>query len=128
MRYLLDTHVFLWLQTKPERLGAAAHPLADRANEVLFSAVSAWEIAIKTTLGRLSLPEPAVTFVPSRVRTCGFGELAVETSHALAVVDLPSHHRDPFDRLLVAQAQLLSLTLVTVDQRLELYDVEVLRV
>ena len=128
MRCLLDTHVFLWLQAEPERLGEALHTLADRANEVLFSAVSAWEIAIKTALGRLCLPEPVVTYVPSRVHASGLTELAVESSHALAVVNLPSHHRDPFDRLMMAHAQLLSLTLVTADTLLECYDVEVLRV
>jgi PIN domain nuclease of toxin-antitoxin system len=126
VRILLDTHVFLWLQVQPERLGDHLAAVADTANERLLSAASSWEIAIKHGLGRLSLPEPPASWVPERMRAVGAMPLAVEHTHALAVADLPVHHRDPFDRLLVAQAQEGGYTLVTADRRIPAYDVAVL--
>jgi len=115
LNLLLDTHVFLWLQTEPERLGEHLHLVEDRRNDLLVSAASSWEIAIKYQLGKLPLPEAPERYVPHRVRAIGAHAIAVEHSHALAVADLPALHRDPFDRLLVAQAMLLGLTLVTAD-------------
>lgn len=115
MKLLLDTHVFLWLQTEPERLGEKLSRLEDTRNELLFSAASSWEIAIKYALGRLPLPEPPPRYVPERLRAIGAQALPVEHSHALAVAALPPLHRDPFDRLLVAQAQLLDATIFTAD-------------
>ena len=115
MNLLLDTHVFLWLQTEPERLGEHLHLVEDRRNDLLVSAASSWEIAIKYQLGKLPLPEAPERYVPHRVRAIGAHAIAVEHSHALAVANLPALHRDPFDRLLVAQALLLDLTLVTAD-------------
>ena len=115
MNLLLDTHVFLWLQTEPERLGEHLHLVEDRRNDLLVSAASSWEIAIKYQLGKLPLPEAPERYVPRRVRAIGAHAIAVEHSHALAVANLPALHRDPFDRLLVAQALLLQLTIVTAD-------------
>jgi PIN domain nuclease of toxin-antitoxin system len=115
VRLLLDTHVFLWLQTDPERLGEHLRVVEDRRTELLFSAVSSWEIAIKYQLGKLPLPEPPEQYVPERMRAIGAQAVAVEHPHALAVAALPPLHRDPFDRLLVAQAMLLGLTIATAD-------------
>lgn len=115
MNLLLDTHIFLWLQTEPQRLGPHLNLVEDRRNELFVSAASAWEIAIKFQLGRLPLPEPPDRYVPRRVRAIGAHPVAVEHPHALAVADLPARHRDPFDRLLLAQAMLLELTLLTAD-------------
>lgn len=100
-----------------------------RANQtrLLLSAVSSWEIAIKWAVGRLSLPEPPATYVPSRMQRTNVEPLAVTHSHALQVSTLPRHHRDPFDRLLIAQAQLEGVPLVTVDSVLDDYDVETIR-
>jgi PIN domain nuclease of toxin-antitoxin system len=128
VRILLDTHVFLWLQVQPERLGDHLAAVADTANERLLSAASSWEIAIKHGLGRLSLPEPPARWVPERMRAVGAMPLAVEHTHALAVADLPVHHRDPFDRLLVAQARALGASLLTADRQLEDYDVDLLMI
>ena len=128
MRILLDTHVFLWLQVQPERLGDHLAAVADTANERLLSAASSWEIAIEHGLGRLSLPEPPARWVPERMRAVGATPLAVEHTHALAVADLPVHHRDPFDRLLVAQARALGASLLTADRQLEDYDVDLLMI
>jgi len=125
--YLLDTHVWLWMVTAPDRLGSMARTVIDGAdNRLLLSAASSWEIAIKQAITRLVLPEPAEVFVPERMRITGVVGLAVEHAHALRVGSLPAHHRDPFDRLLVAQAQVEAVPLLTADPIFERYDVEVI--
>lgn len=125
MRFLLDTHCWLWLQVAPERLsGATLELLADSKSELLLSAASAWEIAIKYGLGKLPLPAPPEQYVPSRMIASGTSALAVLPTHALRVASLPAHHRDPFDRLLVAQAQHEALTIVSADTAFEAYDID----
>ena len=125
MRFLVDTHCWLWLQASPERLAPEMlSQLADPDNELLLSAASSWEIAIKFALGKLPLPEPPAVYVPRRMAASGSRGLAVEHAHTLRVADLPTHHRDPFDRLLIAQAQIEKLTIVTVDRQFERYDVD----
>lgn len=121
MRLLLDTHVFLWLQTDPKRLGEHLSLVEDERTTLLVSAVSSWEIAIKHQLGKLPLPEEPTRYVPDRMRAIGAQAVAVEHSHALAVTRLPRLHRDPFDRLLVAQALLLGLTIATADPAVAQY-------
>jgi len=124
-RYLLDTHVWLWLQTDPDRLGRRLLAQLERpANELLLSAASTWEITIKHGLGKLELPAPPEVYVPERLRRSGTTPLPIEHAHVLRVGTLPPHHRDPFDRVLVAQAQLLDATLVTADEQLRSYDVD----
>jgi PIN domain nuclease of toxin-antitoxin system len=118
---LLDTHVFLWMLTEPERLGDTLTTVEDRRNELLLSAASSWELAIKHQLGKITLPEPPEKYVPDRMRAIGAVALAVEHAHALAVSALPPLHRDPFDRLLVAQAIELDLSIVTADPQLASY-------
>lgn len=115
MRLLLDTHVFLWLQTEPERLGGWLPVASDPSTELLLSAASSWELTIKCSLGKLALPEPVTTYVPARARTSVIRLVPIEHAHALAVADLPPLHRDPFDRLLIAQAALLEARLLTAD-------------
>jgi len=124
MRLLLDTHVFLWLLAEPERLGSQLASLQDPANDLMLSAASSWEIAIKVQLGRLDLPDDPRRYVPDRMRAIGADPLPVEHNHALAVTELPPIHRDPFDRLLVAQARDLGLRIVTADAQIARYDVE----
>jgi PIN domain nuclease of toxin-antitoxin system len=126
VRVLLDTHVFLWLHTEPERLGSHLRLVEDRRNELLVSAVSSWEIAIKYALGRLPLSEPPEHYVPERLRRIGAQALAIEHSHSLAVAALPPLHRDPFDRLLVAQAGLLDVPILTADPQVTQYAVSTL--
>lgn len=128
MRVLLDTHAFLWLNGEPERLGDQLVVLEDPRTELLVSAVSSWEIAIKNGLGRLPLPEPPERYVPERMRRIGARGVAIEHTHALAVAALPPLHRDPFDRLLVAQAGLLAVPIVTADPSIAQYSVEILPV
>lgn len=127
MRYLLDTHVFLWLNAAPNRLSPRVlERIADPAVDVLVSAASAWEIAIKHALGRLPLPEPPTSYVLSRMAAMRARELPVSHVDALDVAALAPLHRDPFDRLLVAQARRHALVLVTADPAISQYDVEVL--
>ncbi len=128
MKLLLDAHVFLWLQTNPERLGEHLGLIEDRRTELFLSAVSSWEIAIKCQLGKLPLPETPERYVPERMRAIGAQALAIEHPHALAVATLPPLHRDPFDRLLVAQATLLGLTIATADSSVAQYPVPTLLV
>jgi len=126
-RYLLDTHVWLWMQSDPDRLGKESRELInDGANQLLLSAASAWEIAIKYRLGKLSLPEAPGAYIPDRMRRSGTTPLAVEHAHALRTAELPDHHEDPFDRVLIAQAQLLDVPIITVDENILAYDVEVI--
>jgi PIN domain nuclease of toxin-antitoxin system len=128
VRYLLDTHVWLWLLTEPSRLKPdVLAELLDSRSRLLLSAASSWEVAIKWALGRLTLPEAPASYVPSRMRRSGVEGLAIEHAHALRVATLPPHHRDPFDRLLIAQAQLESLPIVTVDTQFDAYDVSIVR-
>jgi PIN domain nuclease of toxin-antitoxin system len=121
VRILLDTRVFLWLQTDPERLGDRLPIVEDRRTELLLSAVSSWEIAIKYGLDRLPLPEPPEHYVPDRMRAIGARGVAIEHSHALAVSALPPLHHDPFDRLLVAQSRVLDIPILTADPAVAQY-------
>jgi PIN domain nuclease of toxin-antitoxin system len=124
MNLLLDTHVFLWLQTEPERLGDSLQIVEDARTELLLSAASSWEIAIKYQLGKLPLPETPDRYVPERMHAIDAQAVVVEHPHALAVATLPPLHRDPFDRLLVAQALLLGLTIATADPSVAQYGIE----
>lgn len=127
MRLLVDTHAWLWMLSSPDQLPPATREtVGETSTEVLVSAASAWEIAIKYHLGRLPLPEAPSAYVPSRVAASGCTALAIDHAHVLRAGSLPNHHRDPFDRLLVAQAQILGVPLVSGDHALIAYDVDVL--
>jgi PIN domain nuclease of toxin-antitoxin system len=118
MRLLLDTNIFLWLTTDDRRLRAPARQLLTSASEIFVSSVSIWEIAIKSRIGKIKAdPDDAIL----EMKTCGFRELFVSCVHAAAVAKLPLHHRDAFDRLLIAQAIAEHLQLVTADPRLGAY-------
>lgn len=121
MRILLDTHILLWALVQPTRLPAKARALLeDDANEVLFSAASIWEIAIKAQAGRVDFPVSPDEIAAAAAKT-GFAELPVSAQHAATVCSLPLHHRDPFDRILVAQAITEPARLLTVDSALGRY-------
>jgi PIN domain nuclease of toxin-antitoxin system len=125
VRVLLDTHVWLWMQAEPEKLNQSARTLIEDArNELLFSAASVWEIAIKVRAGKLQIPEPVPRYVASRMQSSGVSALAVSHSHAAGVADLPGHHRDPFDRLLIAQALAEGVPILSSDAQLDAYDSE----
>lgn len=117
------------MQTAPERLGPWALRLVeDTDHELLLSAASSWEIAIKYGVGKLALPTDPADYVPDRMGTSGVSGLSVQHRHALGVAQLPPHHRDPFDRLLVAQAQAEELPIMTADRAFDAYEVDVIAV
>lgn len=121
---LLDTHVWLWLGSSPERIESSTlRVLEDPSNSLYLSTASTWEIAIKYRLGKLPLPEPPHLFVPPRLVRDQIRVVPIEVLHTTRVATLPDHHDDPFDRMLVAQAQEEGLVLVTADRQLVPYDV-----
>lgn len=121
MRYLLDTHAFLWLAEDDPRLDANVRALfSDASNEIFLSAASVWEMAIKASLGKLVLATPLARLVAGGVER-GIQLLAVSCDHAYQIELLPFHHRDPFDRLLVAQASHGGMQLVSRDPKLDAY-------
>jgi PIN domain nuclease of toxin-antitoxin system len=127
LKLLLDTQCLLWWFTAPEQLNSKAiEQIVDADNELFFSVASAWEIAIKVGIGKLPLPEPVDTYVASRMQLLGAKYLDIVFPHACRVATLPLLHRDPFDRILVAQAQIERMTLVTADEILTQYSVDLL--
>lgn len=127
MRLLLDTCTFLWMAARPEALSrAATDALCAAGNDVVLSAASAWEIAVKHALGRLDLPSPPEEWVPDRRERLGVGSLALTEAAVVQAGHLPDLHRDPFDRLLVCQALAHGMTLVTPDRVLARYPAPVL--
>ena len=125
MKLLPDTHAFLWFVAGDGRLSDRARRAMERADaELLLSAACVWEMAIKASLGRLSLPLPVRDYVSEKLEA-GFRTLPVELAHAAAVESLPFHHRDPFDRLLIAQSLVEGIPLVSGDPAFGKYRVKV---
>lgn len=126
MKLLVDTQCWLWMLADPERLTRRARRvIASSRGELYLSAASAWEIAIKHGIGKLRLPADPVEYVQSRLEPTGVAPLSITLAHVLQVARLPPHHRDPFDRILVAQAQVDELVLLTADRQLEPYDIKI---
>ena len=126
MRFLIDTSCWLWLQSNPEKLSEPTlELLANPQNELLLSAASVWEIALKYARGVLTLPQPPEQYVPSRMQQSATSPLPITQLHALRAASLPSHHDDPFDRLLIAQAQSANIPIVTADRAFHAYDVTI---
>ena len=124
MKVLLDTHVLIWSVAQPRRLADRTRALiVDPSNEKLFSAASIWEVAIKAALGRADFNLDALALLEAA--RLDFGELPVRSSAAARVVELPLHHRDPFDRILIAQAMDESAVLLTADRALMAYGAHV---
>ncbi len=118
---LLDTHALLWWLADEELALETRDQIADPANSVAVSAASVWEISIKRALGKLAAPDD----LPEQIRASDFAPLPIDLNHALAAGQLPQHHDDPVDRMLIAQAQIEQLTIVTRDRRFRDYDVAV---
>ena len=127
MRILLDTHVFLWWNEASPALSKRAYGLlASPRNTLVLSVVSAWEVVIKTQGGKLRLPELPSVYIPTRAAHYGMEILPVSLAHVLAAESLPPHHRDPFDRLLVAQAVAEQIAVLSADPQIRQYAIEVL--
>lgn len=127
MRVLLDTHTFLWWITNNEQLSnTSRNIIGDSQNELFFSVASGWEMAIKARLGKLELPENLDQFIAEQLQQNAIAGLPIQMSHALHVYTLPPLHRDPFDRLLIAQSQLENMPILTIDPQIGRYDLEVI--
>ncbi len=126
MKILLDTHAWLWAMLEPKRVGPKTRKLfASSGHSFHLSIASVWELAIKYAAGRISLPEPPLAYVQSRVRADGVSLLAISAEHACRAAALPRHHADPFDRLLIAQAELEAFTLLTHDREIAAYGIAI---
>lgn len=121
MRLLLDTHIFIWACSQPQSLSIGQREAISSPEHAIFvSAASAWEIAIKHALGRLDFP---VERFAEFVSAMGFEPISIAPAHGISAGGLPRHHEDPFDRMIIAQAQIEGLTIVTVDRKFALYPV-----
>jgi len=126
MRLLLDTHSFLWWIGNDDHLSDTARDaISDANNDVFFSVASAWEMAIKTGSGKLSVDSELACFLKKHLHRNDFSVLPITLSHSLQIVRLPQHHRDPFDRMLIAQAQVEKAQLITRDPEIAKYAVNI---
>lgn len=124
MKLLLDTHSFMWFVAADARLSKTAREaIEDAANEKFVSVASAWEIAIKHSLGKIILSEPYEIFMPRQIAINGFELLNITVEHTAVVAKLEPHHRDPVDRLLIAQAMVEGMTIISKDDALKAYPV-----
>jgi PIN domain nuclease of toxin-antitoxin system len=127
MKFLLDTNVFLWALAEEHKLNTSAQDiLKSPLSELYFSAAGSWEIGIKFALGTLPLPKPPSEYIPNALRLWAIRALDITHEHALHAGELPGHHRDPFDRLLIAQAITEQMTLLTADRALQKYKVDLI--
>ena len=124
MRYLLDTHAFLWFVLDDERISAKAKLIIeDSKNKIYFSAASAWEIAIKTELARLKIKGDLDSFIIEQLSINSFVPLSITISHSLYTQRLPQIHKDPFDRIIIAQSELENLPLISKDKKIPKYKI-----
>ena len=127
MKLLLDTHTFIWWANEPEKLSEkAVAACQDDTNTLLLSVVSVWEMQIKMQLGKLKVSRPIEGLIKTQQQANGLQVLSIELAHVLSLSSLPSYHKDPFDRLLIAQANVEGATLVSVDPTFSSYGVRVL--
>ncbi len=124
MRFLLDTHTFLWFIGDNPRLSARAKGLLESDADLLLSVVSLWEISIKVSTGKLTLAQPYDIFIPQQITANAIEILPVSLAHLSVVATLPFHHRDPFDRLLIAQAMIEQLPIISMDTAFDAYSVK----
>ncbi len=126
MKYLLDSMIWLWSIHAVEKINDACLAiLQDGQEEIYFSAASAWELSIKARLGKLNLPGPPAKCIPTFIERQGLRPLPVTHLHAVRTYDLPLHHEDPFDRLIIAQALSEGMTVLTADRQFRKYAVSV---
>lgn len=124
MKILLDTHCWLWWLSEPQKLTSSMQQaIANPENELFLSVASIWEIAIKVAMGKLTIPQPLPKLVTEQLSIDGIKTLDIRTIHALKIEELPTHHKDPFDRILIAQAICENLTIITRDLKFAAYRV-----
>lgn len=123
MKFLIDTHTFLWFINESEQLSINAKDLIESDADILLSIASFWEIAIKVSIGKLVLPEKYEKFIPQQIRENEIEILSINIGHLNAVSSLELHHRDPFDRLIIAQALIEQISIISVDSKFDQYSV-----
>jgi len=127
MRVLIDTHIFIWYVQNSQRLNSSvANLINDGKNDILFSTASIWEMAIKQSTGKLNLGVPYASFIEEQMRLNNMELLPIKLEHLEVVTSLPFHHRDPFDRLLIAQAMVEDVVIVSADSAFSLYSVQII--
>ena len=127
MQALLDTHAFLWWNTDDKMLSSTAREfIGNTDNIIFFSVISAWEIVIKFNLEKLPLPESPKLYISSRISYYEFQTIDVKMLSAIQLLELENHHKDPFDRLLIAQSKVENLPIITFDKNISLYDVDII--
>lgn len=124
MRILIDTHIFLWFINNDPQLSSTAKKLLESDVELLLSVVSLWEIAIKVSTGKMTLPKPFEIFIPEQLQQNEIAILPIVTEHLTYITTLAFHHRDPFDRLLIAQSIVEGIPIVSVDTAFDPYNVD----
>lgn len=128
MKFLIDSHVWIWWMADMEALSEETRNILEHPrNEIFVSTASSWEIAIKYSIGKLSLPSTPEEFFIKGLARCGFSTLKVEHIHALRLASLPLHHNDPFDRMLIAQSQVENIPIITSDKKFSMYEVELIQ-
>ncbi len=128
MKLLIDSHVWIWWMADLEALSKETRNiLEDPRNEIFVSTASSWEIAIKYSIGKIILPSSPEEFFLHGLAKCGFSTLKIDNLHALRVASLPLHHNDPFDRMLIAQAQVEKLPIITSDKKFSMYEVQLIQ-
>jgi PIN domain nuclease of toxin-antitoxin system len=129
LKILIDTNCWLWLQNNPSKIKKDTRDLlSNKKTQIFFSAASAWEISIKVTIGKLKLPMPPQDYMALRLNKDEYTELPVTIAHASRVHELPQHHKDPFDRILISQALCEGLSIVSSDGIFKKYPVKTIRV
>ena len=127
MNALLDTHAFIWWVTDAPQLSInAKNFIANPENKIFFSVASGWEIVIKVNTGKLNIPEQVGTYITSRLTNNRFDILEIELAHVLQVANLPDLHRDPLDRIIIAQSQVMDVPVLTIDRLIIQYEVNVI--
>lgn len=127
MRALLDTHAFLWWISDSGRLSKRAYEFIEKpSNTIYLSSVSCWEISIKSTLGSIQFPKKMGSFIAEQISINSFEPLSINISHAVNIRDLPQHHKDPFDRMLISQSQIEDMPLITGDKLISKYKIELI--
>jgi PIN domain nuclease of toxin-antitoxin system len=128
MKLLIDTQSWLWWFAAPDRLKQSTiDTIANADNELWFSVASVWEMGIKAAMAKLPLPKPTDEYIRDTVRELGANLLDINATHALTAAELPPYHRDPFDRMLIAQARIEKMTIVTADRVFERYTATIIR-
>ena len=123
---MIDTHIWLWWHIDPDKLSSRSFALIESTETpIYFSVVSAWEIVIKHSIGKLKLPRPPYTYIPKRLEVSHMNVLQIQLEHSLMVQNLPDHHKDPFDRLLIAQALAENLIIISNDRQVRDYNCRV---